>query len=253
MMRPEMEGPSPSGEGGTSLRQFTQNDQADTADARGKQEYPGPVGSRLFVGAARIGMRSWARPEEIPLVLMRHAVPPIKPGTVSKGGVNGKPFETFHSFPNAHAAKAALRRRYKQLAALAITSPKEHIGPARLTPLASRSARGQEFASELRRHGVEVSNIPVEESQPGDFFWLDALVWQPPRAGHAIHERREVRLGGFIMDLDTEEPRQPEVGWPSHPFHMAALERAVADDRGVVPRAPASARARAPPSYRARR
>jgi hypothetical protein len=102
-----------------------------------------------------------------------------------------------------------LRQRYKQLAALGILNPKELIGPARLTPLASTSARGQDFASELRRHGVEVSNIPVEENQPGEFFWLDALIWQP--------------LG--------EPSAPPPMDHLPVELDPAAVERVTADDR----------------------
>jgi hypothetical protein len=86
----------------------------------------------------------------------------------------------FHPFPTAQRASAALRRRRKQLKALGIAKPKKAIGSGQLTPLGSTSARGQRLATGLRCNGIELSNEPIEESVPGDFHWLDSLLWRPP-------------------------------------------------------------------------
>jgi hypothetical protein len=197
-----------------------QNDKTDTASEAGKQDaYPGRVGSRLLVGAARIGLVSWA---ELSL-----AAKDTLPQNPAMFGVAGGKFVLFHAFAELHAAKAALRRRYKQLAALRLAYPKEVIGPAWLTPLGWASVAGQEFASELRRHRVEVSDIPLEESQPEEFFWIDSLHWrQPPHPiPIALGGRQSEAGGAIVMDIDLP-PEARKAGMP-----VTAIDRACDDDR----------------------
>jgi hypothetical protein len=213
-----------------------QNDKTDTASERGTQDpYPGTVGSRLMVGAARLGLVTWA---ELPVAGER-SLPPSPAMFTLAGGR----FVLFHPFPDVHAAKAGRRRQLRRLAALGIANPKEAIGPARLTPQALASARGQEFARDLDRHGVKVSDIPLPESWPGEHAWLDSLLWQPPP--RAMPRVAGGGLGGaLVMDIDGvsrgETADEPDILHPEAipGVTSAGLDQAMADDRAWFERHP---------------
>jgi hypothetical protein len=243
-MGAEKTGPPPSlEEGKAGLGQFVQNDQTDTLNQTKEQDaYPGTVGSRLMVGAARLGLVSWA---EMPVAGERS----LPPGPAMFTLAGGR-FVLFHPFLDVHAARAALRRRYKQLAALGIANPKAALGPARLTPLASTSARGRAFAHDLGRRGVEVSDIPLPESWPDEHAWLDSLLWRPPPQP-TPRVTGGGQSGALVMDVDTGTDMESEaspIGNGNEPNILppeaipgvtkAGLAEAMADDRAWFERHP---------------
>jgi hypothetical protein len=159
MMRAEKTGRPPSPEeGGTSPRQFVENDKTDTASEKGRQgPYPGPIGAQFISGAARYGsiyyedLRSGRELTEL------GERPP------AMCTLHGLELVTFRVYNSATAVKEAMRRRWRWLATRGIVNPKEAIGPVRLTERASLSARGMELQRKLEKRGLKVERLRLSK------------------------------------------------------------------------------------------